>query len=295
MHYYPFNLKDYLTETAHLPPMADLAYRRLLDLYYKTEAPIRNDPKWVANRIRLDGEERIIGFVLKEYFNLDRDVDPPVWRHKTCDEVIAKYQKKAAVARANGLLHVAGTEKKPKSDANRKLTKNQKPRTNLSPLPPEGEVWWEEFWTTYPRKANKPAALRAFAKALSRAPGFQAIMDGLQRHLPCEQWKDQTKIPHPATWLNGDQWNDIPAAAGGKPGEVDRPGQWWQGGAKSWLDKGAELGLPAPPQPVDQHPMEFMRFRASVMARMGEGPWMDPDDTATALAMRLLREAANAE
>ena len=37
MNYYPFHLGDYAARTAHLEPMEDLAYRRLLDLYYLGE------------------------------------------------------------------------------------------------------------------------------------------------------------------------------------------------------------------------------------------------------------------
>jgi uncharacterized protein YdaU (DUF1376 family) len=221
MHYYPFNLKDYLVETAHLPPMADLAYRRLLDLYYKTEQPIPNKPKWVANRIRLDSEEPIIGFVLREFFTLDGVGPSGVWRQDRVDREIAKYQKKVAVARANGVQHVAGTKKEPKSVPDRSLTKNHKPRRN-TPLPPEGEVAFGIFWEAYPRKVGKPKALTAYAAALARGAAPAEILAGLQAHVPCDQWQDLTKVPHPTTWLNRDGWNDqvvakATAPVGGQP------------------------------------------------------------------------------
>ncbi|TXH13476.1 MAG: DUF1376 domain-containing protein, partial [Hyphomicrobiaceae bacterium] len=40
MHHYPFHPGDYMLDTAHLEPMEDLAYRRLLDFYYSSEKPI---------------------------------------------------------------------------------------------------------------------------------------------------------------------------------------------------------------------------------------------------------------
>ena len=40
MNYYPFHLGDYAAHTAHLEPMEDLAYRRMLDAYYLREAPL---------------------------------------------------------------------------------------------------------------------------------------------------------------------------------------------------------------------------------------------------------------
>lgn len=206
MHYYPFNLKDYLAETAHLPPMADLAYRRLLDLYYKTEAPIRNEPKWVANRIRMDTEEQAIEFVLKEYFILDvaqNTSECSIWRHKTCDEVIAKYQKKVAVARANGEKHTVGTKKEPKSDADRLLTKNQEPRTNLSRR-------FADFWSKYPRKVGKAAAEKAFIKTGADDALLASMLDAVGRQGLAGRVAagEGQFVPHPATWLTEHRWLD---------------------------------------------------------------------------------------
>ena len=39
MHFYSFNIGDYASHTRHLTPMEDLAYRRLLDIYYLHEQP----------------------------------------------------------------------------------------------------------------------------------------------------------------------------------------------------------------------------------------------------------------
>jgi hypothetical protein len=50
MHYYQFHIGDYRSATAHLTNEEDLAYRRLLDMYYDTEVPIPNDPKDVARK-----------------------------------------------------------------------------------------------------------------------------------------------------------------------------------------------------------------------------------------------------
>ena len=48
MNYYPFHLGDYAAHTAHLEPMEDLAYRRMLDLYYRTEKPLPLDTAEIA-------------------------------------------------------------------------------------------------------------------------------------------------------------------------------------------------------------------------------------------------------
>jgi hypothetical protein len=56
MHYYQFNIGDYLKATAHLSPEEDLTYRRLLDHYYDTEKPIPNDLTLVAKKLRVKPE-----------------------------------------------------------------------------------------------------------------------------------------------------------------------------------------------------------------------------------------------
>ncbi len=42
MNYYPFHLGDYAAHTKHLGLLEDLAYRRMIDLYYTTEKPLPN-------------------------------------------------------------------------------------------------------------------------------------------------------------------------------------------------------------------------------------------------------------
>ncbi len=215
MHYYPFNLKDYLFETAHLPPMADLAYRRLLDLYYKEEAPIPNKPKWVANRIRLDSEETVIGFVLRTYFKLDGAGTAAVWRHDRADKEIAKYQKKVAVARENGQQHTAGTKRHPKSDADGKLTKNHKPRTNIVPLDAA-----TTRGTRFAAESQAPEAWLAYCKAerpeLDASKTFEMFRD----YWVAKAGKDGLKLDWLATWRN---WVKSQSLRPGVAAKDDKP------------------------------------------------------------------------
>lgn len=70
---------------------------------------------------------------------------------------------------------------------------------------------FDEFWKVYPKKAGKPAAQKAWAKAIKRAPA-QTIIDGARRYA---HWlsqggpKDFRPIPKfPQGWLNDDRWDD---------------------------------------------------------------------------------------
>jgi hypothetical protein len=72
---------------------------------------------------------------------------------------------------------------------------------------------FESFWAHWPRgrKVGKPNALRAFSRA-RRAAELDEILRGEIRWVA--HWRDTDTearwIPHPATWLNQQRWNDDP-------------------------------------------------------------------------------------
>lgn len=108
MNYYPFHLGDYATHTAHLDLLEDLAYRRLLDLYYLREAPIPSDVNETARLIRMRGNTDAIETVLHEFFEPTDDG----WRHGRCDEELARMQDKQAKARASAEASVKARQAK---------------------------------------------------------------------------------------------------------------------------------------------------------------------------------------
>jgi uncharacterized protein YdaU (DUF1376 family) len=87
MHFYPFNIGDYLSHTSHLSDAEDLAYRRMLDLYYQTEQPFENAER-VARKIRSKPE--IVQAILEEFFTL-ATIDS-CWHHSRADDEIEKYR-----------------------------------------------------------------------------------------------------------------------------------------------------------------------------------------------------------
>ena len=102
MHYYSFHVSDYIHDTAHLSLYEDLAFRRLLDLYYTSEKPIPNQTHEVSRRIRMSAQINAVQTVLEEFFMFDMEKN--CWYHKRCDETIAAYQAKAERNRAVGKL-----------------------------------------------------------------------------------------------------------------------------------------------------------------------------------------------
>jgi uncharacterized protein YdaU (DUF1376 family) len=79
--------------------IADLAYRRMIDLYYITEKPLDLDISIIAKKIGMKGKEKIISEIISDFFLKSEDG----YRSSKCDSVISDYQKKAARAKdANG-------------------------------------------------------------------------------------------------------------------------------------------------------------------------------------------------
>ena len=122
MNYYPFHIGDYISHTSHLSNEEDLAYRRLIDLYYQTETPFRNNLGFLARRIK--STEEIVAMILVEFF----EETPDGWKNKRADEEIAKYKamqdggKKGAAIRWG-----KGGDTPPKHPSMQ--TKNQEPIT----------------------------------------------------------------------------------------------------------------------------------------------------------------------
>lgn len=103
MHYFQFNIGDYTRDTAHLSDMEDLAYRRMLDLYYKLEGPLPKDEQEIARLTRMRSHSDCIAVVLREFFVC---TDEGYRNHRADKELSAIYSKsesakKAANARWN--------------------------------------------------------------------------------------------------------------------------------------------------------------------------------------------------
>lgn len=91
-----------------------------------------------------------------------------------------------------------------------------------TPLPPEGDssVEFDSFWTAYPRKVAKQAAIKSW-KRLKPSPELKdrILADLRIRSLSPDWLKDGGKfVPNPATYLNGRRWEDegvtLPGAVG---------------------------------------------------------------------------------
>jgi uncharacterized protein YdaU (DUF1376 family) len=86
MHYFSFHIGDYAAHTRHLSLIEDLAYRRLLDLYYMTEKPIIADTAARLIGMREHGDDVLC--VLVEFFEATEEG----YINKRADNEIASFR-----------------------------------------------------------------------------------------------------------------------------------------------------------------------------------------------------------
>ena len=161
MHFYSFNIGDYMSHTVHLSLMEDLAYRRCLDIYYLHEKPLPEDATEVARLIRMPEHKPEVVQVLKEFFTHDVGTG---YVHKRTDEEITKYQAKiqaasragkaSALARSNASLTKVQPNKKQE-------TLNKKQETNIKRPNNVTKKTWEDF-LIHRKNLKKPLTETAF-------------------------------------------------------------------------------------------------------------------------------------
>jgi len=202
--WYKFHLGDYITHTTHLSDAEDLAYRRLLDLYYMSEKPIPLNTESVSRKIRIDLD--ITESVLGEFFE---HTENGYFNHR-CHVEIAKYQ--AQVANNRHLGKRGGRPKKTESviesepKVNPKKIQN-KINTITSVAPTTSR--FDEFWSAWPSSKRKVAKSACEAKWKRQAldPLADKIIASVARLRTSEQWVSGFE-PAPLTFINQKRWED---------------------------------------------------------------------------------------
>jgi len=200
MIWYKFHIGDYLTHTVHLSDAEDLAYRRLLDLYYMSEKEIPLDTESVARKIRLDLD--ITESVLDEFFERTETG----YFNNRCHVEVTKYQHQVENNRQLGKRggRPSKTESKTESKAkdNPKKIQIQKKNINTSSK-------FDEFWNAWPaskRKVAKAECQKKWAKA-----GLDSVAETIISQVNIlkvtDQWTGGFE-PAPLTYINQRRWED---------------------------------------------------------------------------------------
>jgi uncharacterized protein YdaU (DUF1376 family) len=194
MHYYQFNIGDYVSHTRHLSPVEDIAYRRFLDAYYLQERPLNSSPTAVARQIGMREYESEVVLVLEEFFELGQDG----WTNSRADKEIEHYHSKiqqasragkaSAERRMNGRSTVASTDVR--TDV--QPTNNQEPITKKhktssvskdtgvkTPMSSD-EIIFGYGVPLLTNAGTADAAARSFLGGLRKAHGDEALVNTLR-------------------------------------------------------------------------------------------------------------------
>jgi uncharacterized protein YdaU (DUF1376 family) len=146
MHYYQFNIGDYKSHTNHLDLLEDLAYRRLLDLYYLHERPLNSGVSSVARQIGMREHEEQVKLMLEEFFHLSEDG----WINPRADREIKHFHSKieqasrAGKASAERRINARSTDVQPNNKQETINKKQDTKKTSTVVDTPDGvssDVW----------------------------------------------------------------------------------------------------------------------------------------------------------
>lgn len=262
MNFYDFHIGDYASRTAHLEPMEDLAYRRMLDLYYVREEALPHDSERVATLIRLKGHADLVFGVLEEFFTYSEEEGG--WIHKRCEKVIAAAIDKRNKAKASAAQrwHNEGNANAlpTHSEGNAPSPTTQSHSQKKPPKPPKGgePAGFEEFYDAYPKKQARVRAVKAFEKV---SVPLAVLLEAVAWQREQELWtKEGGKyVPMPSSWLNDKRWEDQ------RPMVLDEP-DWRQ--SRSGVERRAkQLGI----RPWDEGEQWPIYLRRVVEADRGTG------------------------
>ena len=146
MHYFQFNIGDYASHTSRLTPLEDLAYRRMLDLYYLNEQPLNGCVTDVARELGLSEHVNEVKYILSKFFTetevgfSQKRIDLEIKKYKSNHKSKIKAGKASAKARqlkassnvtvVEQPLNTTSTDEQ--LNINHKpITNNQEPLTSL--------------------------------------------------------------------------------------------------------------------------------------------------------------------
>jgi hypothetical protein len=159
-----------------------------------------------------------------------------------------------------------GFSKIPEKPNNKSKTKTKSEEQSIQtpPEPPKGasgrpaegaekadlqDEHFAQFWSRYPKKVGKAAALKAWKRVHPDADLFARIMGKIEQFRLCEQWQRESGrfVPNPATWIGQGRWDDELTASHNSatqpqrphyPGEddapADHPDEYWDAFRNRW-------------------------------------------------------------
>jgi hypothetical protein len=201
-------MKWFRCPSPNLPSMVSVEYHlgaagaweasnvlRIAQEFNDTELDEMKVKKWAG--VKIDRAKRLLPFCIK-IIKESQEIFKNLKKSSKISENLSK--SKDSEAETLTALHV----KENRLEENR--------LDNKTPKPLKGDAaGFDEFWKNYPRAKNKKAALKAWNKLEPSQELRATIQQAIVSQSGSKQWqKDNGEfIPHPASWLNGERWDDV--------------------------------------------------------------------------------------
>jgi uncharacterized protein YdaU (DUF1376 family) len=200
MHYYQYNIADYRKDTTHLTLLEHGCYRQLLDQFYLDEKPLPSDEDKLFRlfNARTEDEKTAIKNVLKDFWT--KTEDGYVQGRSKTEIELYKDRLETASKSAKKRWDKGSMPTQCQPNANPLLTNNLI-TNNLITTNQYISKDFDIFWSAYPKKIGKQAAMKAWNKI---RPDINVVLKALAWQKESKQWFEQAGrfIPHPSTWLN---------------------------------------------------------------------------------------------
>ena len=124
-----------------------------------------------------------------------------------------EYRNKKSIAGKKGMEKRWNKPKIIDNTVNNSLiTKNNSSSSTSSSIAHSSDIYtssFNKFWEFYPRKVGKKKAMEVWKRIKIDDELLTRILESLEKQIKTQQWDNKKFIPHPATWLRQDRWDDI--------------------------------------------------------------------------------------
>ena len=231
--FYP---SDFLGGTSGLSPAERGVYITLLCLMYENDGPILRDDSRLSRRCGSPKAAfiRALDSLLAEGKLVEVDgmltnkraekaiVDRANRTQNSTHAAKQRWGAQAGKSEQNQSNDYAGAmPEQCVGDASQKPEPEPERDTNVS-LCKNG---FDDFWSAYPKKVEKDAARKAWAKAVKRSLA-EDIIEGARQYAAVRHGQDLQYTKNPSSWLNDGRWKDETLQPAVIAQSVDRAAFW---------------------------------------------------------------------
>ena len=193
MHYFQFEIKEWVSNTAHLSLEEEAIYLRLVNFYYDSEKPIPSDIEMISRKLRIANIQMTYA-ILHEFFTECESG----FVHDRCNLEIAKYHAKseqasrAGKASAEKRFNSRSTAVQPIINQESLIINHKsiiKKQTKALPTPAGvSSDLWDDF-LIYRKRLKAPVTDRVLARLIKEADLAKMPLDQVLETIIFKGWR----------------------------------------------------------------------------------------------------------